>query len=116
MRVPNPCLSAAMVAFVESSYDADEDRNRICSPVSLPDNQADWLVSQFSNMMNQAVWSGEPALSNWIANCRLGSFSAVIQGADKSNPEHVAILEMMSNNVMSAITNIQKLMPAPDGQ
>jgi hypothetical protein len=62
--------------------------------------------------MNQAVWSGEPALSDWITNCRLDSFSAVIQGADKSNPEHVAILEMMSSHVMPAITNLQKLMAA----
>ncbi|MFT5560328.1 MAG: hypothetical protein ACJAVI_004101 [Candidatus Azotimanducaceae bacterium] len=112
MRVPNPCLSAAMIAFVEANYDTDQDRNRICSPVPLPDNQADWLVSQFGNMMNQAVWSGEPALSDWITNCRLDSFSAVIQGADKSNPEHVAILEMMSSHVMPAITNLQKLMAA----
>ena len=86
MRVPNPCLSAAMSVFVEANYDSDEDRNRICTSVSLPDNQADRLVSQFSNMMNQAVWLGEPALSDWTTRCRLDAFPAAIQGADKSNP------------------------------
>jgi hypothetical protein len=109
LRIPNPCLSAAICAYVESHYDDDETRNRLCPPVSLPDNQHSWLTTTLGNMMNQAVWSGEPALTKWISNNRLDAFSAVIRDADMTLPENQAIMTKLGSNIMPAISNLQKL-------
>ncbi|MFT5691098.1 MAG: hypothetical protein ACI92E_000423 [Oceanicoccus sp.] len=109
LRIPNPCLSAAICAYVESHYDDDETRNRLCPPVSLPDNQKSWLTTTLGNMMNQATWSGEPKLTEWISNNRLDAFSAVIRQADLTVPENQAIMKKLGANLMPAISNLQKL-------
>ncbi|MEH6557250.1 MAG: NAD(P)/FAD-dependent oxidoreductase [Oceanicoccus sp.] len=109
LRIPNPCLSAAICAYVESHYDDDENKNRLCPPVSLPDNQQSWLATTLGNMMNQATWSGEPKLTTWISNNRLDAFSAVISDTDLTVPENKAIMEKLGSNLMPAISNLQKL-------
>jgi hypothetical protein len=109
LRIPNPCLSAAICAFVEAHYDDDETRNRLCTPVPLPDDQIGWLATTLGNMMNQGVWSGEPKLNEWIANNRLDAFSAVIRDADMTITENKAIMDKLGANLMPAIANLQKL-------
>jgi len=115
LRIPNPCLSAAICAWVESHYADDETRNRLCTPVPLPDDQRSWLTTTLGNMMNQGVWSGEPELAKWIAKNRLDAFSAVISEADLTVPENQAIMEKLSSNLMPAISNLQKLIAADSG-
>ncbi|MEM9621418.1 MAG: NAD(P)/FAD-dependent oxidoreductase [Pseudomonadota bacterium] len=115
VRIPNPCLSAAITAYVEANYASDDERNRLCQPVLLPDNPQGWLHSTLGNMLNQATWSGEPALNEWIAHNRLDGFSQVIREADLSDPENAAILEMLSSSAMPAVANLQKLIAAESG-
>ncbi|MEM7100046.1 MAG: NAD(P)/FAD-dependent oxidoreductase [Pseudomonadota bacterium] len=109
VRIPNPCLSAAIIAYVEANYSDDETRNRLCQPVTLPDNELGFVKSTLGNMLNQVTWSGETGLSEFISGNRLDGFAAVIQGADTNDPDHVAILEMLSSNAMPAAANMQKL-------
>lgn len=115
VRMPNPCLSAAITAYVEANYDTDEERNRLCQPVLLPDDPETWLSTTLGNMINQATWSAEPALSAWITECRLDGFARVIRDADRSDPENLAILEKMGSNAMPAVANLQKLIAAGPG-
>jgi hypothetical protein len=110
IRMPNPCLSAAITAYVEANYDDDETRNRLCKPVPLPDDEIGWARSTLGNMLNQGTWSSEPALSDWITNCRLDGFAAVIRDADLTDAENVAILTKMQENTMPAVANLQKLL------
>jgi hypothetical protein len=112
----DPCLSAAICAFVEAHYDDDETRNRLCAPVSLLDDQVGWLATTLGNMMNQGVWSGEPNLNEWIANNRLDAFSAVIRDADMTIAENKAIMEKLGANLMPAISNLQKLIEQASGE
>lgn len=112
LRIPNPCLSAAICAYVESHYKDDEARNRLCTPVPLPDSQQSWLTTTLGNMMNQGVWSAEPELAKWISNNRLDAFSAVIRDADLTIPENQLIMAKLGSNLMPAISNLQKLIAA----
>ena len=109
VRVPNPCLSAAIIAYVEAHYDSDPERNRLCPPVALPDSQEGWLRSNIGNMNNQGIWGQEPELSAFITNCRLDGFATVIQNADPDNAEHAAILAKLGSNFEPAIKNLAKL-------
>lgn len=114
-RVPNACLSAAIAAYVEANYGDDETRNRICPPVPLPDSPASWLRSQLGNLTAQAIMLGEPKLREWVTNCRLDPFGAVIRDADENDPEQAAIVAKMRDFAMPAIANVQKLIAAnPD--
>lgn len=109
VRMPNPCLSASIIAYVEANFDTDEQRNRLCQPVLLPDDPYTWLGTTLGNMMNQATWSGEPALNEWIGNNRLDGFAAVIKNADLNDPEKMAILEKLSTNVLPAMESLERL-------
>lgn len=109
VRIPNPCLSGAVTAYIEANYDSDEERNRLCQPVSLPDDQISWLKTTLGNMMNQGSWANEPELNRWVQNNRLDGFAGVIRRADLSIPENAAIMEKLGGNVMPAIVNLQKL-------
>ncbi len=109
VRIPNPCLSASIAAYVECHYDTDEERNRLCQPVLLPDDPVSWLSTNLGNMMNQGAASAEPALNEFVANNRLDGFAAVIRSADLSDKANVAILEKLSSNVGPAFENLQKL-------
>jgi hypothetical protein len=109
VRIPNPCLSAAVTAYIEAHYESDEERNRLCQPVGLPDDPVSWLTTTFGNMINQGNWSGEPELSEWITSCRLDGFAKVIRDADLSDPENAAIVEKMRTCTMPAVANLQKL-------
>ena len=116
LRVPNPCLSAAITAYVEARYDNDEKRNQLCQVVPLPDDQVGWMRSTLGNMVNQAIWSQEPELNAFITNCRLDGFAAVIRDADLNDPVRAQIMQKLSSNAMPAAGNLQKLLAEADAQ
>jgi hypothetical protein len=109
VRVPNPCLSAAITAYVEAHFDNDARRNELCQTVRLPDDETSWLYCTLGNLLNQATWSTEPELAEFITNCRLDGFGAVIRDADFQNPTNVAIIEKLGQNAGPAVANLQKL-------
>ena len=109
VRMPNPCLSASIAAYVEVHYDDDLRRNQLCKVVSLPDDEAGFIRSTLGNMVNQVVWSFEPELVEFVTNNRLDAFGAAVRDADKSNPAHVAILEKMGEFSQAALQNLQTL-------
>ncbi|MEM7217376.1 MAG: NAD(P)/FAD-dependent oxidoreductase [Pseudomonadota bacterium] len=112
VRMPNPCLSAAVIAFLEANYDDDDKRNSLSQPVPPPDDRLGWLRTTLGNMMNQAIWSQEPALSEFVTNCRLDGFGAVIRDADLSIAENAALVQRMRDAAIPAAANLQRLLEA----
>ena len=115
VRMPNPCLSAAIAAYVEVNYDDDERRNQLCKPIPLPDDELGFLTATLGNMVNQVIWSFEPPLSEFVVKCRLDGFGAVIRSADQENQAHVAILEKLNTYSQAALENLQRLIEAEAG-
>ncbi len=68
-------FSAAFIAHVEGTYDDVDKKNLLCTVVPHPDTSLDWLRTMHGNIMNMATWSGEPELTEWLANARLDGFS-----------------------------------------
>ncbi len=112
VRIPQPAFSAAVVAHVEAAYDTDEERNRLCPPIPLPDRTADWMKATLANMMNQFTWSQDPDLRDWITACRLDGFSATIQAANPADPAQGAVLKRLQDNAFPAVENLQTLIAA----
>ncbi|MEL6324681.1 MAG: NAD(P)-binding protein, partial [Pseudomonadota bacterium] len=57
VRSVQPVFSAAFIAYVEATRDTDEEKNRLCTVVPLPNHAEDWLKMQAAFMMNQYNWS-----------------------------------------------------------
>ena len=112
IRVPNPCFSAALAAYVEAHYDDEAEKNRLCDPPPLADTPAEWLVSTLGNMKNQLAWSQDRTLRAWITDCRLDGFGKLIRDADKTDPAVMKTLTRMREAPMPAAMNLQKLISA----
>ncbi len=64
-------FSSGMIAHVETSYDDDETRNRLCQPVPHPNTDVDWLTTTLAEQRNQITWFSDPELMNWLSEARL---------------------------------------------
>ena len=64
-------FSSGMIAHVETSYDDDETRNRLCQAVPHPNTDIDWLTTTLAEQRNQIAWFSDPELMNWLAEARL---------------------------------------------
>ena len=71
VRTCQPAFSAAFIAYVESAFDDEAEKNRICVPISPPTVPEDWLRMLKLDLVNRQTWSQYPQLSEWIAAARL---------------------------------------------
>lgn len=115
IRVPQPAFSAALSAFLEVTYDDDETKNRLGTPVPLPDGIEGYPAASLTNMMNQFQWSQDKTVNTWITKSRLDGFGKMIFGISPDDSEKMAVLEAFRANAMAAMGNIPKLMAQADG-
>lgn len=76
VRTCQQVFSAAFIAYCETAFTDEEEKNRICTPVPHPDNHIDFLRTTLSNTMNSMVWAQYPDLQTWLIGARLDGFSA----------------------------------------
>ncbi len=115
LRVCQPAFSAALVAHVESAYESDAEKNRICNVIPLPNFDVDWMETTIANMTNQYNWSQDKELRAWITGCRLDGFGVIVRDADKNDPVKQEILTRLRNNAFMAVANLQKLIAEATG-
>lgn len=75
VRTCQQVFSAAFIAHIELTIEAEEQKNQICNVVPHPDNHIDFLRTTLSNTINGAVWSQYPELQEWLGAARLDGFS-----------------------------------------
>lgn len=110
VRVPQPAFSAALCAFIETRFDNDEDRNRHCLAVPLPDTIDQYPRATYVNMMNQFNWSQDEAIRDWILHSRLDGFGKVAASVSPSDTDRMQKLKTLRKNAMAAMGNLPKLM------
>ena len=107
VRTVQPVFSAAFIAHIELTRDTEEEKNRLCQIVPLPNHDTDWLRMQAAFMMNQYTWSQEKDLREWMLNNRLDGYSQMVANVDPDDTEKVAILKSMRANAMPAVMKLQ---------
>ncbi|WP_310474814.1 hypothetical protein [Sandarakinorhabdus sp.] len=109
IRLPQPAFSAAMIAWVEAHVDSEAAQNALTTAVPLPDGIADFPRAALVNIFNQGAWSQHPALMQWINNCRLDGFGAVVRDVQPDEADKIAILMQLRPAAMAAMANLQKM-------
>ncbi|MEO1656874.1 MAG: NAD(P)/FAD-dependent oxidoreductase [Pseudomonadota bacterium] len=109
LRFPSVSFSATMLAHFEAKLDSDEERNKLATPVPLPDTPHDFFKTTLVGFMNQAAWRDSPIASAFMRQTRLDPFSRLIADGDNTLPERQAVLERMQAAMMPAAMNMQKL-------
>ena len=109
VRVPQPCFSAALIAWVEANVEGEAAQNALTSAVPLPDGIVDYPRACLVNLFNQGMWSQHSALSAWIRDCRLDGFASLIGSVTPDDSARMAVLQQLRPAAMAAMANLQVL-------
>ena len=111
VRSYQPVFSAAFIAHVDGAYDTEEEKNRLCGVVPLPNHDTDYIRFTAAFMMNQYNWSQDKDLRQWLLDNRLDGFSRMVRNADKDDAEKQAILKRVRDNAPLAMAKLQEFLP-----
>ncbi len=114
LRAPHVSFSAALTAHVEAQYDDEALKNRLCTPAPFPLTTADYVRTVAVNMSNQLQWGQDPALRQWIRQCRLDAFGRLTHGVDKADAGKQAVLARLKAQSQAAAANLPRLLAAAD--
>lgn len=115
VRPYQPVFSAALAAHVELTHDSDEEKNRLCGLVPLPDTTADFIRFTAAALVNQYEWSQDPELRRWISQNRLDGASKLVATAG-GDPDKLALVERIRSAAPSAAGRLFEFMAdLPDG-
>jgi len=110
VRSYQPVFSAAFIAHIEASRKVEEEKNRLCGVVALPNHDTDFLRFTAAFMMNQYNWGQDKELRDWLLNNRLDGFSKLVKGIDKDDTEKVKIMERLRANSFPAMSKLQSFL------
>lgn len=109
VRLPQPCFSAALTAYVEVHRDSDSEKNRLCAAVPFPHQLADYPRAMAVNLGNQAQWAQDKPLRQWIRDSRLDFFGRLIAAIAPEDAGRLATLARLRQNVAAAMVNLPRL-------
>lgn len=107
VRTVQPVFSAAFIAHIELTRDTEEEKNRLCQVVPLPNHDTDWIGMQSAFMMNQYTWSQEKDLREWLLNNRLDGYSQLAASVGEGEEGKIAILKRMRENAVPSVMKLQ---------
>ena len=110
VRTVQPVFSAAFIAHIDLTRDTEEEKNRICQVVPLPNHATDWIRMQTAFMMNQYNWSQEKDLRHWLKDNRLDGYSQLVSGIGEDETEKLAIMLRLRDNAVPSVMKLQQFM------
>ncbi|MDP3519126.1 MAG: hypothetical protein Q8S02_00730 [Hydrogenophaga sp.] len=102
-------FSAALIAHVEATFDDDDQKNAMCTPIVPPSHAADWLRMLAVSMKNQQLWSKHPQLQQWLAEARLNSMFHSAARIHPDEGEKIALMQRYRQNIKPAAAKLSEL-------
>ncbi|MEO1712968.1 MAG: DUF2855 family protein, partial [Bacteroidota bacterium] len=109
VRAYQPVFSSSIVAYVETHYKTDEEKNELLQVVRLPDRIQDWVPMMSNQFSNQAVWGRDRKLSKWLKENRLNGFGNIVSQLDRNDEKRMGILTKMRKGATPALVRLQEL-------
>lgn len=100
-------LSAAMAAHAELVGESDDEKNRLCNPMPLPDLSRDWLTLTLGTLRTDYGWSQNGDLGRWMDECRLNVAAGLQEIGD--DPRVQTALMRFATNAASAAQNLSAM-------
>lgn len=114
LRTFGTVFSAALIAHVEATFDDDEQKNALCTPIVPPSHAQDWLRMLAMSMKNQQQWSKHPQLQQWLSSSRLNSMFHSAGHIQPNETEKIAVMQRYRQTIKPAVARLSELM-APLG-
>lgn len=113
-RRVQPVFSAALIAFIESRFDDDVEKNAMCQIVPYPSVPLDWLTMWLPTLANAAQWGQRPEIREWISHSRLNALGAAGRGLDPADPRRIEMRDLMRETALKAAMKIPQLLARAD--
>jgi NAD(P)-binding Rossmann-like domain len=110
VRTFQPTFSAALVAHIETHFEAEDEKNALCNVIPMPDKPLDWLRMHAVNLRNQYRWSKIKPLRAWIAQARLDGFTALAMRTRPWQWRRIQVLRRFAMNAGPAAVNLKRLL------
>lgn len=108
-RFPMLPFSAALAAFLEATFESDEEKNGFAQPLPLTDTVDDFIAGLAADMMNRYACSKHPAVREWVGNSRLDGYSKIARDIPRDDAARQAILKEVGAAAMAAAGNLGRL-------
>jgi len=108
-RFPMLPFSAAFAAFLEATFETDDEKNAFTQPLPLTDTVDDFLAGLTADMINRYACSKHPAVREWVGNSRLDGYSKIARDIPKDDAARQAILKKVGAAAMAAAGNLGRL-------
>jgi hypothetical protein len=100
---------AATIGVVEAVGDGDEERNRLCPPVTFPGNASDILVTAAAGLRGSLARGAHRTVGRWSNGTRLNPGRGASKHLD--DPRVGEGLAVMGANLGPALENLDRLVP-----
>ena len=91
LRSCQQVFSAALIAHIEAAYEEEDRKNDLATPVPHPDTDVDFLRVTIANAQNQIKWDSDPALREWLSQCRLDMWGKLMPVPLGQSPQDDAL-------------------------
>jgi hypothetical protein len=105
-----PVFSAALIAFVESRFNDEQQQNAFCHPVPSPEFPLDWVTMWAASFANMSKWQENTAIAEWLTTCRLEIMNALMQGQDPEAPNVQRAMAAMQEKMSEAARKLPQLL------
>ena len=96
--------SAATIGVVEATREDDDDKNRLCPPLSFDADAATMLRTAYIGMTGLGLRGAEPDLNAWTEACRLNPAAGAMSRLD--DPAIAGALGVMIEHIEAAMRNL----------
>ena len=114
VRAHQPCLSAALIAYIEAHGASEDEKNGMSRPAPLPHDPRSWLTMQLATMTNRAAWAKDKALMRWMNASRLNGFGVLAANVQPTELDKIAILQRFGKAAGPAAVKLQQLLQIQD--
>ena len=109
MQMASPEFSGSLIAAIELLNRSDQEKNRLCPPLSLPERATDLPMLFAENLRNQHVWLDEPELYDWLIQNRLGSTGKLLSSILASADQRQFAIRQFQHLLTSALDVLSKV-------
>lgn len=114
VRFPMLPFSAAFAAFLEATFETDQEKNGFAKPLPLTDTVDDFIRGLTADTMNRFACSQHSAVRAWIGNSRLDGYAKIAREVARDDVTRMAILKDVGDAAMAAAGNLQRLAGSVD--
>jgi len=104
-------FSASLIAHIEATFDDDdEQKNALCTPMSPPTLDTDWLRMLHVSMGNGQRWARNPPMQQWLAASRLNSMFHSAGRIQAHEADKIAVMQRYRQAIKPAMARLNELM------